>query len=172
MRLEAKTRLGVRIIRLAGCSPIHRHTISAFAKKLKNMLTDRGNGCGRKGIRGSKFRCCSRKRSGERKPLTERKRRGTAVCILRQMLPQNGLTERDSGKTPCVGARVEMFFSKYFVSVRWGAKLEAVSQDEGESVGDLRRNENAWNDECQWELDWTKDLQPVSRQHRSLPIMG
>lgn len=48
--------------------------------------------------------------------------------------------------TPCVGARVEMFFSKYFVSVRWGAKLEAVSQDEGESVEDLRRNEKTRDD--------------------------
>lgn len=146
----------------------------SFCKEVekKNVLTDRGNGCGRRGIRGSKFRLCSRKRSGERKPLTERKRRGTAVCILRQMLPQKGLTERDSGTTPCVGARVEMFFSKYFVSVRWGAKLEAVRQDEGESVGDLRRNEKAWDDKCQWESDWTKGLQPVSRQPRSLPIMG
>lgn len=110
------------------------------------MLTDRGNGCGRRGNRGSKFRRCSRKRSGERKPLTERKRRGTAVCIWRQMFPQKGLMERDSGMTACIGARVEMFFSKYFISVRWGAKLEAVSQDEGESVGDLRRNEKARDD--------------------------
>lgn len=110
------------------------------------MLTDRGNGCGRRGIRGSKFRRCSRKRGGERKPLTKRKRRGTAVCILRQMLPQKGLMERDSGTAPCVGARVEMFFYKYLVSARWGAKLEDVSQDEDESVGDLRRNEKAWND--------------------------
>lgn len=112
------------------------HKIS-FCKEVekKNVLTDRGNGCGRRGIRGSKFRRCSRKRSRERKPLTRRKRRGTAVCILRQMLQQRGLMERDSGTTPCVGARVEMFFSKYFVSVRWGAKLEAVRQDEGEVLG-------------------------------------
>lgn len=73
--------------------------------------------------RGNKFRHCSRKRSGEKKPLTKRKRRRTAVCILRQMFQQKGLTERDSGTMPCVGARVEMFFSKLFVFfVRWGAR--------------------------------------------------
>lgn len=47
------------------------------------MLIDRGNGCGRRGIRGSKFRRCFWKRGGERKLLIKRKRRGIVVCILR-----------------------------------------------------------------------------------------
>lgn len=123
------------------------HKISFYkeVEKKKNVLTDRGNGCGRRGIKGSKFRRCSRKRSGERKPLTKRKRRGTAVCILRQMLPPertDGKEFRNGALCRCEGRDV---LYKHFVSARWGAKLEAVSQDEDESVGDLRRNEKAWN---------------------------
>lgn len=92
---------------------VHCHTRLAFAKKLRRkmcwliqeMSAERGN----------KFRHCSRKRSGEKKPLTKRKRRRTAVCIPRQMFQQKGLTERDSRTRLCVGARVEMFFFKLFV---------------------------------------------------------